>query len=153
MLQRATTSVVMGIWVGLGILGGCRGESVSSEAAAEAKGVAVVELDQSVAQNLPANTSVEDAEKGRDLFLVCATCHGADASGTQLGPSLRDAEWIHGSGSFEEIQQLVRAGVPEPEEYPVPMPRGGGGSFDEAGVRAVSAYVYALSRSGQPAGR
>ena len=150
MLQRATTSVMVGACLALGVLAGCAGEEASTEAAAEAKSDAQVEFDPALAQNLPEGTSEEDARRGKDLFLVCATCHGLDANGTQLGPSLRDGEWTHGSGTVEEIQQIVRTGIPEPEEYPIPMPPGGGGTFDEEELRSLAAYVYAVSRAGAP---
>ena len=151
MLQRATASVLTGACLALGVLAGCRGEAASSEAAVEAKADARVEFDPALAQNLPEGTSTEDARRGRDLFIVCATCHGLDAGGTQLGPSLRDGEWTHGSGTVEEIQQIVIQGVPDPEEYPVPMPPGGGGTFDQEELRSLAAYVYAVSRAGPAA--
>lgn len=153
MLQRATASVVMGACLALAVLAGCRGEAASSEAATDARPDARVELDAQLARNLPEGTSVEEAERGRDLFLVCATCHGLDAGGTQLGPSLSDGEWRHGSGTVEEIEQIVRQGIPEPEDYPIPMPPGGGGTFDEEELRALAAYVYAVSRGGAAAPR
>lgn len=90
--------------------------------------------------------SAEQVERGRELFAVCATCHGVDARGTALGPDLRDGEWIHISGEAAEIAAIVRAGVPEPEEFEIPMPVMGGGSFAAEEVDAVAAYVHALSR-------
>jgi cytochrome c oxidase cbb3-type subunit 3 len=41
----------------------------------------------------------------------CMPCHGANLEGL-VGPSLVDAEWIHG-GSLEEIEQVITNGVPE----------------------------------------
>lgn len=97
------------------------------------------------AVNLPPGVSAEEVERGRELFLPCAVCHGLDGRGNQLGPSLRDGEWIHISGSLEEIEALIRTGVPEPEQYPVPMVPLGGGDYDADDLRAVAAYVYAIS--------
>ena len=85
-------------------------------------------------------------EQGRELFLPCAVCHGLDGLGNLLGPSLRDGEWIHGRGSLEEIEALIRTGVAAPRNYPVPMVPMGGGAFDDAELRAVASYVYAISR-------
>ncbi|MBV9110525.1 MAG: hypothetical protein JO306_14035 [Gemmatimonadetes bacterium] len=39
----------------------------------------------------------------------------------------------------------ITTGVPHPKEHPAPMPPKGGGSFDDAQVRALAAYVFALS--------
>lgn len=147
MKERARTSVlVLVCWVG--VLGGCEaGAAEGDEEAREAEAAQVEAFDATLAQHLPPNTSADLAQQGRELFGVCATCHGPDARGTQLGPSLRDQEWISITGSFEDIQAVVRNGVAEPKEFPVPMPRGGAGDFDETQIQAVAAYVYALSRS------
>ncbi len=40
----------------------------------------------------------------------CAACHGPDMSGL-VGPSLVDAEWIHG-GELEDIKRTITEGVP-----------------------------------------
>ena len=105
------------------------------------------EIDSTLAANLPPGVTPELAETGRALFLPCAVCHGLDGRGNQLGPSLRDTEWTHITGSIEEIERLVREGVPAPRDYPVPMAPMGGGDFDEQELRAVAAYVFAISRS------
>lgn len=97
------------------------------------------------ASNLPAGLDADAVEQGRELFVPCAVCHGLDGRGNQLGPSLRDAEWIHITGSLADIEQLIRVGVPQPEQYPVPMVPMGGGDFDAEELRAVASYVYAIS--------
>jgi mono/diheme cytochrome c family protein len=85
--------------------------------------------------------------EGREQFgTTCVVCHGPDARGTQLGPSLRDGEWLNVSGDYQEILRLVHTGVPEPERHPVPMPPRGGGAFTEEQLRAVAAYVFSLSQ-------
>jgi mono/diheme cytochrome c family protein len=109
-------------------------------------------FDRRLAANLPAGVTVETAEQGRELYIVCATCHGLDARGTQLGPSLRDREWLGISGDFESIQRVIVEGVAEPEEFEIPMPAGGGGSFTPEQLRAVAAYVFALSHDAPAAG-
>jgi hypothetical protein len=68
--------------------------------------------------------------------------------GTQLGPSIVDATWSQGSGSFEEITRVVTEGAPATEEFGVPMPPKGNGSMTDAQIRAVSAYAYSLARRG-----
>ena len=79
---------------------------------------------------------------------ACAGCHGPAGAGTPTCPTLSDAKWIHITGAYPEIVTLVTNGVPQPKEHPAPMPAKGGGSFDDAQVRALAAYVYALSHQG-----
>ena len=145
MRQWARACVAVGASVSLVCLSGCGGES-EDDAARVASKQEVEAFDPALARNLPPGVTTESAQQGRELYVVCATCHGPDARGTQLGPSLRDEEWLHIDGSYEEVQRVVREGVLEPEEFPVPMPPGGGGSFTEQQLRDVSAYVFALSR-------
>ena len=148
MRQWARACVVAGASVSLGWLGGCGSDSAAAgDTARTASKQEVEAFDPTLARNLPPNVTPEAAQEGREQFLVCATCHGPDARGTQLGPALRDQEWIHIDGSFEQIQQVIRTGVPDPEEFPVPMPPGGGGAFTDEQLREVAAYVYALSRT------
>lgn len=102
------------------------------------------------AESVPADVDGDTVERGRELFLPCAVCHGLDGRGNQLGPSLRDGQWIHITGTLAEIEGVIRDGVPSPEEYPVPMVPMGGGDFDAEELRAVASYVYAISRSVSP---
>lgn len=77
---------------------------------------------------------------------TCFTCHGAGGTGATLGPDLTDSAWLHGDGSFGFIVNTVINGVPSPEQYPAPMLPMGGAALTPEQVRAVSAYVYSLSR-------
>lgn len=77
---------------------------------------------------------------------TCFTCHGADGQGSTLGPDLTDSAWQHGDGSVEFLVNVVTDGVPDPAQYPAPMPPMGGASLTPEQVRAVAAYVYSLSR-------
>ncbi len=76
---------------------------------------------------------------------TCALCHGQDAQGGTVGPNLRDAEWIHGDGSFQFIISIVTSGVTSPKKSTAPMLPMGGTSLTPAQVRAVAAYVVSLS--------
>ncbi|MDQ3388760.1 MAG: cytochrome c [Gemmatimonadota bacterium] len=97
------------------------------------------------ARALPGEVNAELAARGRQPFaLTCMVCHGPDAAGTQLGPSLVDDEWLSGTGEFAEIQRVIVDGVAEPEEFPIPMPPMGGGVYTAEEVRAMAAYVYSL---------
>ena len=102
-----------------------------------------------VAQNLPSGVTQAMVDEGQQLYgTVCSACHGPAGAGTPTCPSLADAKWIHITGAYPEIVTIVTNGVPQPREYPAPMPAKGGGAFDDAQVRAIAAYVYALSHQG-----
>lgn len=98
-----------------------------------------------------AAVSQEMIDRGRDIFTgqgICYTCHGQDATGTQLAPDLTDQEWINISEPVtrEKIVSLVKSGVAEPVKHPAPMPPMGGAQLSEEQIQAVSAYVYQLSQ-------
>lgn len=111
-------------------------------------GGGAAEVPQLAASAMPAGVNQEMVEEGAQLFgTVCSACHGAGGAGTAAAPALNDAEWINISGEFDEIVDLIHAGVPSPREFPGAMPPLGGGSFDDEQVRALAAYVYALSHA------
>jgi mono/diheme cytochrome c family protein len=86
---------------------------------------------------------------GKAIYLGkgnCATCHGPEALGTRMAPDLTDGEWLHGEGSLRDIEAVVRTGVPDPLESPVPMPPMGGAALTGEEVSAVARYVHSLSR-------
>lgn len=99
---------------------------------------------------LPEGVTLAMVQEGKQVFetTTCWTCHGMDASGSALAPSLRDQNWLNSGGSFDEIVNIVRTGVAQPVEHPAPMPPMGGGSLTEEQIRSVSAYVYAISHGG-----
>jgi mono/diheme cytochrome c family protein len=77
---------------------------------------------------------------------TCFTCHGADAKGTALAPPLVSHKWLTGDGSYAFIQQRVQQGMPSPTPpYAAPMPPMGGAQLKPEQVKAVAAYVYAIS--------
>lgn len=94
---------------------------------------------------LPPGVTREVAVQGRKLYAEsCVVCHGQNGEGTQLGSSLADAEWVQAQGgTLEAIEQVVREGVAEPENYPVPM-HPYGELLNPEQIRAVSAYTYSL---------
>ena len=102
-----------------------------------------------VARDLPAGVTQAMVDQGQQLFgTVCVGCHGPAGAGTPAAPTLSDAKWINITGAYPEIVTTVTNGVPQPKEHPGAMPPKGGGSFDDAQVRALAAYVYALSHQG-----
>lgn len=127
--------------------GGGGGAAEKDEAAA--KDSAAVATAGAPVGTLPQGVSAEQGEEGRALYgRACIMCHGEKGEGTQLGPALTDGQWAGGrSGTFEEITQLVREGIPEPADsaYAVPMPPRGDGSFTDEQIRAVAAYTYSIA--------
>lgn len=94
-----------------------------------------------------ASSADEDSEGARLYRRACIMCHGEGGRGTQLGPSLADAEWRRARGGTpDQIAAVVRGGVPDPDDFPVPMPPRGDGTYDDQEVAAVAAYVQSLSR-------
>ena len=102
-----------------------------------------------VARNLPAGVTQAMVDEGQDLFGgICAGCHGPTAGGSASAPALNDAEWLNISGQYPEIVTVINNGVAAPKKFPGMMPPKGGGSFTDAQVRSIAAYVFALSHGG-----
>jgi mono/diheme cytochrome c family protein len=105
--------------------------------------------DPDLAGGLPPGVTAQMVQDGNRIYHqqgICYTCHGNNGVGGPLGPALNDQEWIHISGEYEEIMNIVRTGVPRPERYPAPMPPMGGASLSDTQLRAVAAYIFALTR-------
>ena len=105
----------------------------------------------------PEGSNDQAVQQGKQIFTGkgnCFTCHGMDATGTQLAPDLTDSEWLNveGEPSWDAIQQVVRSGVQNPVQHPSPMPPMGGAQLSDQEVQAVAAYVYAISHRGQAGG-
>jgi mono/diheme cytochrome c family protein len=143
------------LWVGGGLAVGVLLASLGCDdpEPRDAPGIAAAppeaeEVGPEILASLPEGISTEQVREGRRGFTVCVVCHGADGRGTQLGPSLRDGEWLHIDGEPEQIERIIRTGIPTPDHYPVPMPEMGGGDYTDEQLRALALYVYALARSG-----
>jgi len=76
---------------------------------------------------------------------ACAGCHGANATGSPLGPGLTSKKWLWSDGSYGGILKTITEGVPRPKEYRSPMPPMGGAQLTPEQLSAVAAYVWALS--------
>ncbi|MGK7312424.1 MAG: c-type cytochrome [Candidatus Longimicrobiales bacterium M2_2A_002] len=87
-------------------------------------------------------------DQGRDLFSGsggCTACHGVGGSGSQLGPSLTDDQWLHVDGPDPDaLAGVIRSGVPDPIEYPGPMPAMGGANLTDEQVEALAGYVASI---------
>ena len=100
---------------------------------------------------VPPGSSRRMVELGDDVFhgrvagAGCTGCHGADASGTPLGPPLLGHRWLWSDGSYQSIEKIIRQGVPQPKQYRAPMPPMGGAQLTDEQLSAAAAYVWGLS--------
>lgn len=76
---------------------------------------------------------------------ACAGCHGANLTGSPLGPSLTAKKWLWSDGSYAGIMKTIKEGVPHPKEYRSPMPPMGGAQLTPDQLSALAAYVWAVS--------
>ena len=81
---------------------------------------------------------------------TCTGCHGANATGTPLGPDLTKQKWMWSDGSFAGILKVISQGVPKPKQYRSPMPPMGGAQLSDTQASALAAYVWALSHKTSP---
>ena len=94
-----------------------------------------------IQSNLPSQ-----AEGGEQLFAVnCAGCHGANAAGSDKGPTLISPIYRSGHHGDAAFQRAVREGVPQHHWFfgdmpPVP-------SVSEEQVTEIIEYVRALQRA------
>lgn len=102
----------------------------------------------------PAGVTDSSIAWGRRLFhgsANCAGCHGVEARGTTEGPPLSGALWLHGPGTYEWLVEQIREGIPAHHTYTgKPMPMRGWSNMPDADVRAVAAYVWAITHPPRP---
>ena len=100
---------------------------------------------------VPAGATQEMVALGNRIFhgdvggASCTGCHGADGSGTPLGPDLTDQQWLWSDGSVTGIAATITRGVTQPKQYRAPMPPMGGAQLSTDQVSALAAYVWGLS--------
>jgi mono/diheme cytochrome c family protein len=147
----------LGAFVGLmtvGSLVACGGGDAEPEGGAATPAPAPAPPPAAVGANveLPEGVTQEMVTQGQQVFAgpgLCTTCHGPDASGTTLAPSLRDTEWLNvEQGTYDEIVNVIITGVAQPVQHPAPMPARGGSQISDEQVRQVAAYVYAIAHGG-----
>lgn len=92
----------------------------------------------------------EQFDQGEQLFSGrggCHVCHGPDGSGTQLAPDLTDDEWLQvAAPEVDALVELIRDGVPDPQQFAAPMPPMGGADLSADQVRALAAYVATIAQ-------
>jgi mono/diheme cytochrome c family protein len=101
---------------------------------------------------LPADLqTLETLKSGKLMFLTsCAKCHGNFGEGAVAkhgtgGPSLIDAEWRNGSGTYPEILAIVRHGVPGT------WMMGWSDKMNDQDLKVLAAYVRVLPYLTPPA--
>jgi glucose/arabinose dehydrogenase/mono/diheme cytochrome c family protein len=87
----------------------------------------------------------EQIFRGQVGGATCTGCHGANGTGTPLGPDLTDRVTLWSDGSYPAIAKTITDGVPQPKLYRSPMPPLGGAQLNADQVSAVAAYVWSLS--------
>jgi len=96
---------------------------------------------------LPDGVTPAMVAQGKKLFhgkAPCFACHGNDGQGG-VAPSLRDSVWVHSKGTYAEILDQIRRGIPaESSATKLAMPPLGGAKLSEPEIRAVAAYVWSL---------
>jgi glucose/arabinose dehydrogenase/mono/diheme cytochrome c family protein len=75
----------------------------------------------------------------------CTGCHGANGTGSPLGPDLTKQKWLWSDGSFARILKVITDGVPQPRQYRNAMPPMGGAQLSDTQASALAAYVWGLS--------
>ncbi|UJF18108.1 cytochrome-c oxidase, cbb3-type subunit III [Vibrio sp. SS-MA-C1-2] len=83
--------------------------------------------------------NVQDAEKGKQRFVICAACHGTDGKGNPAfgAPDLTDQVWLYG-GSRRDVETTINYGrqgvMPAWKDI-----------LGEEKIQLISAYVWQLS--------
>ena len=100
---------------------------------------------------VPPGATKDDVALGEKIFHgevkngTCGGCHGADLSGTPIGADLMDGQFRWSDGSVDGIEKTITSGVPHPIDHPGAMPPMGGIQLSAADLKAVAAYVWAVS--------
>jgi len=81
---------------------------------------------------------------GQEGGAPCAGCHGANGTGSPLGPDLSGRKWLWSDGSFAGILKSITEGVPNPKQYRSPMPPMGGAQLTPDQLKGLAAYVWSL---------
>lgn len=107
---------------------------------------------QVIRVKLPPGVTSQMIFDGKDVYTgagKCFECHGNPPWG-DLGPSLKDSAWLHVNGTYDELIELIRTGVPEVDSKTGnEMPAHGESDLSDYQIRSVSAYVWSVSRQKQ----
>ncbi len=116
--------IAVAIGVGAGVIGWAIGRSTAEEAAT----VTVTAGGETAAEEQPAGASA----MGREIYLKagCSACHGENAEGTDVGPSL-------GGHNAAQVHQQVRSPLAQMPAYPPEQ-------LSDEDLDMVAAYVVGL---------
>lgn len=108
-------------------------------------------------RSLPEGVTLRRVAEGRSVYLgkgLCHVCHGRRGEGVrEAGSSLRDTLWYHTDGSYGSLVERTREGITAQRSATgIPMPPRGGSEIDLEEARAAAAFVWWLSRGGDPEG-
>lgn len=151
---RVTRSRGIAVLACAAALSACGGgeKAATSTPAATSAAPAAAEPAKPVVGAPPAGATVAMVAEGDSIFHglkaggICLSCHMPDAKGGPLAPNLTDTEWVTIDGSYASIQKRVTEGMATPTPpYTSPMLPMGGAQLTPDQIKAVAAYVYAIS--------
>jgi mono/diheme cytochrome c family protein len=147
--NKAVTAITLAVAILVGYDKGAAGPKEPGKAASQ---TADATPSKTISpRKLTDNVTAQMVEQGRSIFHGrggCFRCHGKDGAGTFFGPALNDDRHIHlQTGSYQEILDLIRSGVPRPKQYLTGMPPSGGAPLADDELRAVAAYVFSIDRN------
>jgi glucose/arabinose dehydrogenase/mono/diheme cytochrome c family protein len=128
--------------------------SISAPAGEVVAGSAVPPESNTADLPVPEGSSPEMVALGDRVYhglvggAACAGCHGANGTGSGLGPDLTKKKWLWSDGSLAGILKVITEGVPQPKQFRSPMPPMGGAQLSETQASAVAAYVWAIGHQG-----
>ncbi|HWM66131.1 MAG TPA: c-type cytochrome [Steroidobacteraceae bacterium] len=100
----------------------------------------------------PPGTTQDQVALGNRIFHgeaasgTCGGCHGSDGRGSPVGADLVEGAWVWSDGSLNGITKTITTGVAKPKNVGGAMPPYGGTALKPDELKAVAAYVYAISR-------
>jgi len=105
---------------------------------------------------LPNGMTIGDIVRGDSIYHgkgTCFVCHGAEGEGRPAAGDALTVALNWAQPNWRSIDSLIDNGIPQPlTRSPIQMPpRGGRSDLTESEVRAVAAYVWAISQTrGEP---
>jgi mono/diheme cytochrome c family protein len=112
---------------------------------------AAAKAPEDAGSSLPEGATQEMVALGNRIYhgevggAACAGCHGANGTGSPLGPDLTGKKkWLWSDGSFAGLMKSITEGVPKPKQFRSPMPPMGGAQLTPEQVKALTAYVWSL---------
>jgi cytochrome c5 len=105
---------------------------------------------------LPAGMSIADIVRGDSIYHgkgTCFVCHGVEGEGRPAAGDALTVGLNWAQPNWQSIDSLINNGIPQPlTRSPIQMPpRGGRSDLSDTEVRAVAAYVWAISQTrGEP---